>query len=172
MHNLTTLNLPSLNSRAAARQEIEKDVAAFLAAGGKISRVGQLNSLDQPPVFRVSSSRAAGLADVRRPEGKRRPFDETKGVCCVCGCTWTCACEGRCHWVAPNLCSSCIPLRPERNGSRLRRFIWTPSREVLVKRRFSTVMPVPELAGLLGVTAATVYLKAKELGLQRLGRPE
>lgn len=36
------------------------------------------------------------------------PFDEQTGVCSACGCTWTRACRGGCHWVAPNLCSSCV----------------------------------------------------------------
>lgn len=36
------------------------------------------------------------------------PFDEQAGVCSSCGCTWTRACPGGCHWVAPNLCSSCV----------------------------------------------------------------
>ena len=29
--------------------------------------------------------------------------------CRVCGCTETCACEGGCWWVEPDLCSACQP---------------------------------------------------------------
>ncbi len=35
-------------------------------------------------------------------------FNERTGVCTECGCHWTSACPGGCHWVAPNLCSSCV----------------------------------------------------------------
>lgn len=40
-------------------------------------------------------------------------FDERKGVCSQCGCTWHRACPGSCHWVAPNLCSSCVEAHHE-----------------------------------------------------------
>jgi hypothetical protein len=35
--------------------------------------------------------------------------DETvpPSACKVCGCTWSNACPGGCHWVGPGLCSSC-----------------------------------------------------------------
>lgn len=35
--------------------------------------------------------------------------------CRICGCTDSQACEGRCWWAAPNLCSSCakFPLKGE-----------------------------------------------------------
>ena len=36
-------------------------------------------------------------------------MDETAERCVVCSCTEDRACRGGCSWVAPGLCSSCIP---------------------------------------------------------------
>ena len=30
------------------------------------------------------------------------------GVCKICGCTDSFACDGDCYWVKPNLCSNCL----------------------------------------------------------------
>lgn len=40
----------------------------------------------------------AAAAEVQAPALQR---------CRACGCTWTNACEGGCHWVEPDLCSAC-----------------------------------------------------------------
>jgi hypothetical protein len=38
---------------------------------------------------------------------QRYQFEEQKGQCRVCGCSWYKACAGGCYWVEPGLCSCC-----------------------------------------------------------------
>ena len=43
--------------------------------------------------------------------------DEYSTVCRVCGCTNSVACEGGCHWIEEDLCSSCEGKEPIDVGS-------------------------------------------------------
>lgn len=96
--------MPTGEVRVAVRPYVVSPAGDFVDALVQ-RRVGQRPLLILGEAF---LERLALLEDLHAAGALARPGD--LGACGLCGCTDELACPGGCSWVAPDLCSKCLPV--------------------------------------------------------------
>lgn len=178
LHARTTVNPPSVSSREAARRQVDADVAAFLAAGGKILQVG---NLDQAPPFgaplrksnrdvAVTIKKVGGVsatADKRRrwtPEREQLLTEKFEGgtpldeIATLFGVSKS-VIKLKVYELGLKRPAVAQPEKPVKK----KRQKWTPERIHILESNYG-VIDTARLAAMLGVGAGSVYVKASELG--------
>lgn len=176
IHARTTLGLPSLNSRLAARAQLERDVEDYLSRGGQIHQVTTTESFLADKSLADISASPGTLKHVNRPSQKAT----RKRV------VWTPAMLDKIRTefhakpkktladelgiTVAHLYNKAASMHLTGDRNPTRRIEWTEEKLKALREGWSTKAH-NDLSEEIGASKSTLYLKARELGLSRQYQP-